>query len=56
MTPRNNYYPRDVIELFQRLKINFSYKKTVKEIWTKYIFIAAYGLVTAKTGKLWAKY
>jgi len=49
---RDNYYPRNVIELFEKLKINFSYQENpYKDIWTKYMFIAAYGLVTAKTGK-----
>jgi 2-dehydropantoate 2-reductase len=32
--------------------INFSFQEDpYKDIWTKYMFIAAYGLVTAKTGK-----
>jgi len=50
--PKNNYYPKEVIDLFEKLKINYSFQENpYKEIWTKYIFIAAYGLVTAKTGK-----
>lgn len=49
---RINYYPEEVMEFFEKLKINFSYQENpYKEIWTKYMFIAAYGLVTAKTGK-----
>ncbi len=50
--PKTKYYPKEVIELFEKLKINFSFEEDpYKEIWTKYMFIAAYGLVTAKTGK-----
>lgn len=50
--PKNNYYPQEVIDFFGKLKINFSFQEEpYKEIWTKYMFIAAYGLVTAKTGK-----
>ena len=48
---KTGYYPKEVIELFQKLKINFSFQEDpYTEIWTKYMFIAAYGLVTAKTG------
>lgn len=50
--PKTNYYPKELIEFFEKLKINFSFQEDpYKEIWTKYMFIAAYGLVTAKTGK-----
>jgi 2-dehydropantoate 2-reductase len=50
--PKTNYYPQEVIAFFEKLKINFSFQEDpYKEIWTKYMFIAAYGLVTAKTGK-----
>ncbi len=50
--PKNGYYPKEVIEFFEKLKINFSFQEDpYTEIWTKYMFIAAYGLVTAKTGK-----
>jgi 2-dehydropantoate 2-reductase len=49
---KTDFYPSEVIELFRRLKINFSFTEDpYKEIWTKYMFIAAYGLVTAKSGK-----
>ncbi len=49
---RDYYYPKEVMEFFEKLKINSSYQENpYKEIWTKYMFIAAYGLVTAKTGK-----
>ena len=50
--PKTDYYPQEVIEFFESLKINFSFQEDpYKEIWTKFMFIAAYGLVTAKTGK-----
>jgi 2-dehydropantoate 2-reductase len=49
---KSNYMPREVIKLFEKVGINFSFQEDpYKDIWTKYMFIAAYGLVTAKTGK-----
>ncbi|ADL53711.1 ketopantoate reductase family protein [Clostridium cellulovorans] len=42
----------DVCELMDRANIQYSYSSEyTKEIWSKYIFIAAYGLVTASENK-----
>jgi 2-dehydropantoate 2-reductase len=44
--------PQETIELFKQLKINFTWKDdSYPDIWGKYVFIAAFGLVTAYSGK-----
>lgn len=41
-------YPEQLLKLFDDCEIEFSWEKDVKtSIWSKYIFIASYGLVTA---------
>jgi len=38
-----------IVDLIERSKINFEYKEnSLVDIWTKFIFIASFGLVTAK--------
>lgn len=38
-----------IVDLMERSKINFEYKEnSLVDIWTKFIFIASFGLVTAK--------
>lgn len=47
-----DFEPIEVINIFEKTKVNFIYQENpYKEIWTKYMFISGYGLVTAKTGK-----
>ncbi|MDP4144764.1 MAG: 2-dehydropantoate 2-reductase [Bacillota bacterium] len=47
-----NYYPESVVKCLKDLNINFHFEQNpYKEIWTKYMFISAYGLVTARTRK-----
>lgn len=44
--------PSYLLELFKEANINYNWCKThIEEIWTKYMFIAAYGLVTASEEK-----
>jgi 2-dehydropantoate 2-reductase len=43
---------QEIIELFKQLKINFTWKDdSYPDIWGKYVFIAAFGLVTAYSSK-----
>lgn len=45
-------YPRSLLEILQDSGIDFSWEENVyTSIWTKFIFIAAYGLVTAAYDK-----
>jgi len=49
---KKNVDYRSIRTIFDELQINYSYSENpYTEIWTKYIFIAAYGLVTAATDK-----
>ncbi|MBN1780848.1 2-dehydropantoate 2-reductase [bacterium] len=44
--------PREIFELFDRSRIKYSWlNRPYPEIWEKFMFIAAYGLVGAATGK-----
>lgn len=44
--------PEEVLKIFDESKINYKWlENPYKEIWTKYIFIAAYGMVTASENK-----
>ena len=46
------YHPEALLNLFKDSEINFSWEDNVKvSIWSKYMFIAAYGLVTAAYNK-----
>lgn len=43
---------KDICELMEKAKIKYNYSiNYIEEIWSKYIFIAAYGLVTASENK-----
>ena len=47
-----DYYPAEVIDLFNETKLNFKWHDNVyPAIWEKYMFIAAVGLITAWSGK-----
>lgn len=49
---KNDFIPTSVIELFKHININYVYEQNAyKEIWTKYMFVCAYALVTANSGK-----
>ena len=44
--------PSHLLELFKKANIKYNWCEThIEEIWTKYMFIAAYGLVTASEAK-----
>lgn len=44
--------PQDVIDLMSKANIKFKWTENhIEEIWSKYMFIAAYGLVTASENK-----
>jgi len=46
------YYPAEVVDLFSATKLNFKWNDDAyPEIWEKYMFIAAFALVTAWAGK-----
>lgn len=47
------FYPHTLLNLLKNAQIDYSWKgdQIDEAIWTKYIFIAAYGLVTATYGK-----
>ena len=48
--------PRDVCNLMSKANIKFQWSENhIEEIWSKYIFIAAYGLVTASENKTLGK-
>jgi len=51
--PQNpNYFPNSLIEVLKSSKINFQwFENPYPAIWEKYMFIAAYGLVTASSNK-----
>lgn len=51
--PQNpNFAPDYICYLMKKSNINFNYsEKCIEEIWSKYIFIAAYGLVSASENK-----
>ncbi|MFA5367272.1 MAG: 2-dehydropantoate 2-reductase [Dehalococcoidia bacterium] len=51
--PRHpDFAARNVIELFKRMDVNFTWNDDpFSAIWEKYIFIAAFGLVSVHTGK-----
>ena len=51
--PRHpDFTARNVIEFFKRMDVNFTWKDDpFPAIWEKYIFIAAFGLVSVHTGK-----
>ena len=45
-------YPANTLELFKTAKINYRWSADIsEEIWRKYIFIAAFGMVTAAENK-----
>jgi len=45
-------YPQDILDLFDASNIKYKWcKQPNVEIWSKYIFIAAYGMVTASENK-----
>ena len=47
-----DYYPAEVVDLFSATKLNFKWSDDVyPAIWEKYMFIAAFALVTACVGK-----
>lgn len=47
-----DFYPKALLEILQKSGIDFSWEENVyTSIWTKFIFIAAYGLVTAAHNK-----
>jgi len=47
-----NFYPETLLELLRGSEINYSWEENVQiSIWTKYIFIASFGLVTATYNK-----
>jgi len=47
-----DFYPELLLEILNRASINFSWEQKVEiAIWTKYMFIASYGLVTAAYNK-----
>lgn len=49
---KTEYCPKEIIKFFEKVNINFLFQEDpYKEIWTKYMFISAYGLVTAKSRK-----
>jgi 2-dehydropantoate 2-reductase len=48
----NNFDPQPLLDLFQQVRINFSWQDDpYPAIWEKFVFIAAFGLVTASSGK-----
>lgn len=48
----NESIPSQVFELFNKAGIKYSWsERYLEEIWTKYIFIAAYGIITASENK-----
>ena len=50
--PKNPELPRELLSLFDSAGIKYSWTDDINaEIWKKYIFIAAFGLVTAASGK-----
>jgi len=51
--PQNpDYYPQRLLDIFQESGIQYSWESNVEvAIWSKYMFIAAYGLVTATYDK-----
>ena len=51
--PQNpNYFPNSLIEVLKLSKINFQwFEDPYPAIWEKYMFIAAYGIVTASSNK-----
>lgn len=51
--PRHpDFAARNVIEFFKRMDVNFTWKEDpFPAIWEKYIFIAAFGIVSVHTGK-----
>lgn len=47
-----DFYPHDLITIFEESSIDFSWEENVQvSIWSKFMFIAAYGLVTATYDK-----
>lgn len=45
-------YPEDILDLFDRSKIKYIWQEDpYPEIWSKYIFIASFGMVTASENK-----
>ena len=47
-----DYYPAEVVDLFSATKLNFKWHDDVyPAIWEKYMFIAAFALITAWAGK-----
>jgi 2-dehydropantoate 2-reductase len=47
-----DFYPESILNLLKESKINFNWEKNIQvSIWSKYMFIAAYGLVTATYDK-----
>lgn len=47
-----NFIPQKLLDLLEKSNINFKWEDNVrKSIWNKYIFIAAYGLITATYDK-----
>ena len=47
-----DFYPENLVEVFRKAQLNFSWEDNVATaIWTKYMYIAAYGLVTAAYDK-----
>ncbi len=46
------FYPQNLVEIFRKAQLNFNWEENVATaIWTKYMYIAAYGLVTAANDK-----
>ena len=47
-----DFYPESLLALFKNSEIEYSWEEDIKiSIWSKYIFIAAFGLVTATYDK-----
>jgi len=49
---RTDFDPAPLVRLFDEVGVSFQWQEDVRcAIWTKYVFIAAFGLVTAHTGQ-----
>lgn len=50
--PHNDYIDPAIFDLFDKANIKYSWlENPYTEIWSKFVFIAAYGLVTANSGR-----
>jgi len=53
---RNDFNLDNIITLFEDMNITYIYEENAyKQIWTKYMFVCAYALVTANSGKSMAQ-